>query len=90
MLRLVNVMEILVSETIDEILSANNKVCGCQRCRFDLAAIALNKLPASYVVTEVGEVIIRTNSLRQQCKVDIIRAVTEAINIVSKYPHHEK
>ncbi|BAF58438.1 hypothetical protein PTH_0257 [Pelotomaculum thermopropionicum SI] len=88
MYRLVNVMEILVKETIEEILRSAKNVCGCERCLLDIAAIALNKLPTLYVVTEEGEVLLRTTSLRQQAKVDIIRAVTEAIDIVGQKPHH--
>ncbi len=90
MYRLLNVMEILVDETIDEILRANKDICACDRCRLDLSAVALNKLPTIYVVTTEGEVIKRTNSLKQQFKVDIIRALTEALGVVRKNPHHIK
>jgi competence protein ComFB len=90
MFRLMNVMEILVDETIDEMLRANRDICGCARCRLDLAAIALNILPTNYVVTTEGEIFKRTDALKQQFKVDIIRALTEALKIVSKNPHHAK
>jgi competence protein ComFB len=90
MYRLVNVMEILVNDTIEDILKTNDNLCKCQRCKLDIAAIALNKLPASYVVTLEGEVLLRTGALKQQFKVDIIRGVTEAIGIVSKRPHHPR
>jgi len=83
-------MEILVDETIDEILRANKDICGCDRCRLDLSAVALNNLPTIYVVTTEGEVLKRTNSLKQQFKVDIIRALTEALEVVRKNPHHAK
>lgn len=89
MLRLINVMELLVEETILEILNANKDICSCERCKLDLAAIALNKLPGSYVVTLEGELIKRSSSLRQQFKVDIIKAVSEALETVKNNPHHE-
>ena len=88
MYRLLNVMEILVEDTIDEILRANKDICSCTRCRLDLAALSLNNLPTNYVVTTEGEVFKRTGALKQQFKVDIIRAVTEALKAVSKHPHH--
>lgn len=88
MYSLINVMEILVKETVEEVLKTNKNLCGCDRCKLDLAAIALNKLPSSYVVTLEGEVLLRTGTLKQQFKVDIIRNVTEAVEIVSKRPHH--
>lgn len=90
MLRLVNVMEIQVQETLDDILKKNPAICRCARCRFDMAAISLNKLSPAYVVTAEGEVLLRASSLRQQNKVDVIRAVTEAVNIVGKKPHHSR
>ncbi len=88
MFRLINVMEIMVNETVDEILRVNKDICSCSRCRLDLAAVALNNLPANYVVTTEGEVIKRINALKQQFKVDIICALTEALTVVSKHPHH--
>lgn len=90
MFRLFNVAEILVNETINEILRANKDICSCSRCRLDLAAIALNNLPTKYVVTTEGEVFKRTDALKQQFKVDIIRALTEALKIVIAHPHHSK
>lgn len=90
MYRLVNVMEILVVETIEDILRANGDICRCDRCKLDVAAIALNKLSPKYVVTQEGEVLLRTSALKQQFKVDIIRTVTEAVEVVRKHPHHPK
>ncbi len=90
MFRLVNVMEYTVEETLDEVLRSREDVCKCQRCRLDIMAIALNRLPPAYVVTSKGEVIVRTNALRQQFKVDVIRAIAEAIEIVSRTPHHSR
>lgn len=88
MYSLVNVMEFLVKETVEEVLKARKDLCGCDRCKLDIAAIALNRLPTSYVVTLEGEVILRTGALKQQFKVDLIRNVTEAVELVSKRPHH--
>ncbi len=90
MLRLFNVMEIMVLETVSEILSHNETLCNCERCRMDIAALALNDLPNSYVVTVEGEVMLRVQSLKQQAKVDVIKAVSKAIARVADYPHHQK
>lgn len=90
MYKLVNVMEIMVPELIDEVLKVNKNLCGCERCRLDLAAIVLNKLPASYVVTLEGEIRLRTNALRQQFRVDIFKVIVEAAEIVSGHPHHNQ
>ncbi len=45
-----NIMELLVYEHLDEVMSKFN-TCQCDRCRCDVAALALTNLPAKYVVT---------------------------------------
>ncbi|MHB1041860.1 MAG: late competence development ComFB family protein [Eubacteriales bacterium] len=88
MFKLINVMEILVLDVLDEVLRTRKDICDCERCRLDLAAICLNKLPPSYVVTLEGEIFLRTNALRQQFKVDVYSVITQAVAVVSKHPHH--
>jgi competence protein ComFB len=83
-----NFMEKLVMEKLDIVINANPKVCKCQRCRYDIAALALNSLPTYYVVTAAGATYTKMNSLDQQFHVDIVAAITQAIKIVRKDPHH--
>ncbi|OPY57601.1 MAG: Late competence development protein ComFB [Pelotomaculum sp. PtaU1.Bin035] len=90
MLRLVNVTEMMVFETIDDVLKSFKEICSCERCKLDMAALALNRLSPSYVVTSQGEVLLRASSLKQQLRVDLLRAVTEAVGIVGKKPHHSR
>ena len=45
---LINLMEETVLEKIDQ-LWPNTEYCKCERCRMDIAAYALNRLPAQYV-----------------------------------------
>lgn len=89
MFKLINVMEILVLDILDEVLKTRTNICNCERCRLDLAAISLNKLPPSYVVTPEGEIFLRTNVLRQQFRADVYRVISEAVAVVSKFPHHK-
>lgn len=83
-MRLVNVMELLVFDIIDEIIEQNN-VCNCARCRLDIAAIALNNLPPTYVVTAEGESV---KSSMAQHRIDALQMVNRAVKIVQKRPHH--
>ena len=50
---IVNVMENFVGERIEAMLEAED-CCKCERCVDDMKAIALNKLPAKYVIHAVG------------------------------------
>ncbi|MCF8010580.1 MAG: late competence development ComFB family protein [Clostridiales bacterium] len=90
MVCLVNVTERLLDELLDDILSKVDNFCGCERCRKDVAAIALNTLPANYVATEEGEVKKRVSLLEAQMRIDVTQAVMKAVEIVSKNPHHER
>lgn len=84
-----NYMEDLVFQRLDHLIGADSKVCKCEKCRYDVAALALNFLPPRYVVTDKGETYARVKSLEQQFNVDIITAITHAIKIVSSQPHHD-
>jgi competence protein ComFB len=88
--RLVNVTEILLFEILDSILKDIPEFCGCDRCRMDVAAIALNNLPTSYVVTGEGEVKKRIAVLEVQMRTDITQAIVRAAEIVMKQPHHHR
>ncbi len=87
MLQIKNWMEEVVFNFMDEVLSGMD-ICRCEKCRLDIAAIALNQLPPKYVVTERGEVYSKVNILRQQFEVDVVSAVTKAAETVRKNPQH--
>jgi len=90
MLRLVNVTELLLFEMLDNTLKRIEGFCGCERCRMDVAAVALNNLPANYVVTGEGEVKKRVAGLEMQMRIDIAQAIIRAAEIVTKRPHHSR
>ena len=84
-----NYTEIMVDEVLEDILKTEKNICTCEACILDIKAIALNNLPARYVVTEKGEVYKKLDSLNQQMRVDIYKALTKAINQVKKNPRHK-
>jgi len=85
-----NCMESLVWERLDSVLRAYPEMCTCQKCRNDVVALALNALPPRYVVTFAGETYTKVHSLEQQFGIDIVAALTNAIDIVSRKQQHEK
>jgi len=87
-LNIKNYMEEVIYGSMDDILKDLN-VCTCEKCKMDIAAIALNQLPAKYIVTEKGELYSKINTLRQQFEVDIISAITRAVVLVKRSPRHE-
>jgi competence protein ComFB len=88
MYRLKNIMEQIVLRTIDEV-AEDHHFCNCPRCRLDIAALALNKLPPRYAVTSKGEAYSRTEWLELQKSLDVISVIFEAIKIVQGKPRHE-
>jgi len=86
--RIKNYMEDCVSDMLDSVLDEIHS-CKCERCRYDITAIALNSLPPKYVVTKRGQLYTKLNALQQQFDVDIIAAITKAAVIVNRNPHHD-
>lgn len=89
-MELKNYMESLVLDRIDNLIAKDEGICGCPRCRYDIAALALNVLPPRYIVTDQGGAYAKIRSLEQQFNVDIDIAIGNAIKIVKSDPHHSK
>lgn len=84
-----NAMEPLLYEKLNELLPKFSECCTCEKCRMDMAAIALNRLPQKYVVTKQGDLFMKAESMKKQMNADITAAIYEAIKIVSKNPRHD-
>jgi len=87
MYKLKNYMEELIAQRTDELLKIMN-ICKCGKCRLDIMALALNDLPAKYVVTEKGELYTKLNELEQQFGVSVDTAIIKAAVFVNKNPKH--
>ncbi|SHJ68673.1 competence protein ComFB [Anaerobranca californiensis DSM 14826] len=86
-MKLINYNEVLVREKLEELLK-DSTFCTCEQCKLDMMAIALNNLPPKYVVTEQGEVYSKAQAFNAQNAVDILGAVTNAIEKVKRSPRH--
>ncbi len=83
-----NVSEDLVDMYLDRCIAASG-MCNCPRCRTDVRAYALNNFPPKYVVTDMGDALVRASILSNQFRADIIIAIMKGINIVMQNPRHE-
>lgn len=83
-----NVLEKIVWDNIDVVLKRNPEVCGCDKCRADIAAFALNKLQPRYVVTEKGAVLARALSMEAVFQIELLVVLTEAMKQVNANPRH--
>lgn len=83
-----NFMETCVEEFLDEILKNYPEMCGCESCRSDIIAFSLNRLPAKYTTTDLGEVYTRSAVLDGQYRTDVLAALVKGIESVKKNPRH--
>lgn len=89
-MELKNYMEHLVWQQVDQVIKAHANACNCEKCRYDIVALALNFLPPRYVVTDKGQTYTRIKALEQQFNIDILTAISNAIKIVNSQPHHQE
>jgi len=83
-----NYMEDIAAEILEDLLVDKTDVCTCEKCRADILALALNKLPARYVVTSKGRVYTKLSELQLQFRADIVRELAKAMDFVSRKPQH--
>ena len=81
---LVNLVEQLVADRLDSVFEKFN-CCRCDKCRQDVAAMALNALPARYVVAQPEEL---PALLEEAPTKDIAGALVKAILYVKNHPKH--
>lgn len=83
-----NYMEKIVKETLMRILKEREDICKCEKCVSDMMAYALNRLPPKYMSTDRGYIFLKLKEIEVQFQVDVLEAVLEAIDVVSKNPKH--
>jgi competence protein ComFB len=84
-----NILEDLVIHRMDELIKEAD-MCTCDRCRSDVLALVLNKLPSRYVVSNSGSVYAQFQTNDLQTQANITTAILKAIEVVKKTPHHER
>lgn len=81
---LVNEMEALVLEKLEDALT-RMKCCRCDRCKKDIVALALNKLPPRYRVVQEKQ---PERQADTDLNAQIVTAVIQAILTVRSKPRH--
>ncbi|MBU4533270.1 MAG: late competence development ComFB family protein [Eubacteriales bacterium] len=89
-----NYTEVVVAEVFDSVLreeiKQNPDLCDCQRCREDVMAVALNRLPPRYVARGLGEVYTKASFDQVGGKAQIIAALMHGFKLVGQSPRHKK
>lgn len=87
-MQIYNYMEDIVRDTRESLISEREDVCKCQKCRLDIMARALNRLPPKYVVTDKGRMYTKLKEQEIQFRADVVQELTKAISHISKRPQH--
>jgi len=87
-MKVYNFMEDIVKDELDKLLAEKENICKCAKCKLDMMAWALNRLPPKYVVSDRGRIFTRLQGVEIQFRADVIIELTKAISLISKKPQH--
>lgn len=80
----INVMETLILRHMDAVIQRFN-ACSCDRCRCDVAACALNRLPPKYVIATPARLVQAEREIPLNTVMD---ALIKAVIAVRANPRH--
>lgn len=84
-----NVMEQIVFDCVERNIDML-QCCTCPKCKADIVACVLNKIPPRYVTTEKGELFARVEQVGGEMKTEIMVEIIRAAEVVKKSPNHHK
>ncbi|HNQ50891.1 MAG: late competence development ComFB family protein [Candidatus Omnitrophica bacterium] len=87
-MKIQNYMEDVVQDELELLLSERDDICKCQKCKYDIMVMALNRLPPQYVITNRGRLYTKLTEQETQFKADVVKELTKAILKVSRNPQH--
>lgn len=88
-LKLYNALETVVREMLEDRLNSFDFECTCNRCQLDVMAIALNNMAPKYVVKDIGVPFVKAQYMNDQDRANVLRVLTEAVDIVNKNRNHD-
>lgn len=90
MFELRNHTEVVVQQVLQDYLRKNQLLCSCERCKSDIMALALNRLPARYYVSSRGEIMTQWESQALPDQARIMSEVVRAAQQVNETPSHPR
>lgn len=83
----INVMQALVEDKADKYIKSAG-VCSCPRCRIDVIALTLSKLPSKYVVLQKADTVPMLSVYENRYSANILSQLMSACEIVKRHPRH--
>ncbi len=85
----INVMEELLKRQDINKYMEQYKVCRCERCRADVEALTLTRLPAKYVAAKSGFGTSGMNYYENKYKIRILTEIIRSCVAVREHPRHD-
>lgn len=88
-LRVTNALEPIVVDIMEEhFVKTGVLKCECDNCKLDILLLTLNHLGAHYTSSQEGEAYIKAHYMNPQQQSDVLREITNSVQIVELKPHH--
>ena len=84
-----NIMEEIVKNHLDDIMSKRPQLCKCSKCIDEIMAIVLSNLPAKYITTDSGAMHILIEQVRVEKSSEILKELMKAIEYLQEHPLHQ-
>ncbi|NLY10084.1 MAG: late competence development ComFB family protein [Firmicutes bacterium] len=78
----------VVERMVDNVLEERPEVCLCARCRQDMILRSLNHVKPDYINEEM--LTVPLEDLDEEIFASVLSAVLESVEVVHKYPRHDK
>jgi competence protein ComFB len=87
-MKIQNYMEDVVQDELEVLLAERENICKCQKCKYDMMVMTLNRLPPQYVITNRGRLYTKLTEQEAQFKADVVKELTRSILKVSRNTQH--
>ncbi|MGE5406032.1 MAG: late competence development ComFB family protein [Candidatus Saccharibacteria bacterium] len=85
-----NITEEMIWVHLRQAIAKGQCACTCDICLTDIMTYSLNRLPPNYVSRKMGAAIKGSGPKDTQLNIDIIRVLSEAIELIGKHPNHDE
>lgn len=85
----INVMQALVEEKVDKCMAEAN-ICTCPRCRIDVMALALSRLPSKYVVLHANDTLPMLTVYATRYSAAVTAQLMAACQRIKENPRHDE
>ncbi|MGE5415802.1 MAG: late competence development ComFB family protein [Acidobacteriota bacterium] len=89
MREIINITEEMIWVHLRQAIAKEQCACTCDICITDIMTYTLNRLPPTYVSRKMGAAIKGSGPKDTQLNIDIIRVLTQAIDLIGKHPNHD-